>query len=373
MSFFSAFYGYLTFRKLIKKKNNKKIVFFSESKNYRNYLINLIKILDKDSNLSIFYITSDINDFDQISNRIKPIYIGNGFCRILLFSLINCDILIMTLTDLGNHEIKKSRFCKNYVYIFHSLVSTHKCYTHKAFKNYDVILCNGEYQLKELRYCENFFNFNRKKIFNTGYLYLENLVENKSKNLQQNKILFAPSWNKSLKNLFDDYADKIIGSLLEKEYKTILRTHPETINRSKMNLKKIKKKFSNNNNFQLNTDLQNLRPYNESCMLITDNGGIALEYIITQKKPVIYIDYVEKIHNEFFDKLGLHTIEDKFKKEIGTIIRIDQLEKIEFYIQQAKINFSEKINKIDELIAQHGLITKNQSNNSKDAILKILN
>ena len=56
-----------------------------------------------------------------------------------------------------------------------------------------------------------------------------------------------------------------------------------------------------------------------------------------------------------------------------SLIAIIKIEKIEFYIQQAKINFSEKINKIDELIAQHGLITKNQSNNSKDAILKILN
>ena len=32
----------------------------------------------------------------------------------------------MTLTDLGNHEIKKSKNCKNYLYIFHSLVSTKK-------------------------------------------------------------------------------------------------------------------------------------------------------------------------------------------------------------------------------------------------------
>ena len=164
MTFFSSFLGYQTFNKLNKSNNKKKIIFFSESKNYRNYLINLIKTLDKEkkSNISIIYLTSDKNDIDQISDNIKPIYIGTGFFRALLFYSINCDILIMTLTDLNNHEIKKSKFCKNYIYLFHSLVSVHKTYTHEAFKNYDIILCNGEYQKTELRYLEKFFNFKEK-------------------------------------------------------------------------------------------------------------------------------------------------------------------------------------------------------------------
>ena len=62
------------------------------------------------------------------------------------------------------------------------MVSTHKCYTHKAFENYDIILSNGSYQQKELELSENLFNFKKKKIVNTGYLYLENLSENKNKN-----------------------------------------------------------------------------------------------------------------------------------------------------------------------------------------------
>ena len=86
-------------------------------------------------------------------------------------------MVIMTLTDLDNHEIKKSKFCKNYVYIFHSLASTHKCYTKEAFKNYDIILSNGDYQ-KELEIAEKFLIL--KKIFNTGYLYLEELLKEKA-------------------------------------------------------------------------------------------------------------------------------------------------------------------------------------------------
>ncbi len=55
--------------------------------------------------------TSDYNDMELIEQNIKPIFIGSGFFRLLLFTFLKCDMLIMTLTDLGNHEIKKSKNC----------------------------------------------------------------------------------------------------------------------------------------------------------------------------------------------------------------------------------------------------------------------
>ncbi len=372
MSFFSPFFGYLSFLKIKKSKNLKKIVFFSESRNYRNYFKDLIKVLDEQSGIEIIYITSDSKDTEELSKNIKPIYIGSGFFRILLFSLINCDMVIMTLTDLGNHEIKKSKFCKNYIYMFHSLVSTHKCYTHKAFENYDVILCNGEYQKKELKEAEKVFNFKKKKIFNTGYLYLEKLNKDKNKYNNQKKILFAPSWSNSKKNLFDDYAEIIIDKLIEKKFQTILRTHPETIKRSNKYLEIIEKKYLSNNNFELNTDLRSLKCFDESSVLITDNGGVALEYLIVQRKPVLYIDYLEKIHNEFLDKIRIGTFEDRVKKDIGTTISIKDLDKIDLFLEKTKDNFNKNLNKLDELLFEFGVVVKNQSQNKKDVILKLL-
>ena len=72
----------------------------------------------------------------------------------------------MTLTDLNNHELKRSIRCKNYAYIFHSLVSTHKSYNQNAFNNYDIIFSNGEYQKKELLKLEE-INSSKKKKYST--------------------------------------------------------------------------------------------------------------------------------------------------------------------------------------------------------------
>ena len=375
MSFFYALLGFLSYLKLMRSNNNKKIFFFSESKNYRNYLLNLIQILEKENNLSVIYLTSDLNDLEKISNKVIPIYIGTSFFRVLIFTFIKCEMVIMTLTDLGNHEIKRSKNCKNYVYLFHSLVSTHKSYTHRAFENYDVILSNGEYQKRELEICEKLFNFKKKKIFNTGYLYFENLFENKINhvsNIDEKKILIALSWNKNSKNLFDNYAENITKRLIDKKFNVILRTHPETLKRSNRTLKNIKKNFIKFDNFELNTDLANLRPLNDSSLLITDNGGMALEYFITQKKPVLYINYSDKIHNDFFEKIKLNALEDEFKKDIGTSIEIDQLDKLESFIKESKENFYQNTEKMNNLILKNELVMKNQVQNAKKVILRLL-
>ena len=74
--------------------------------------------------------------------------------------------MLMTLTDLNNHELKRSLYCKKYAYIFHSLVSTHKTYNKNAFNNYDIIFSNGEYQKNELLRLEE-INISKKKKYTT--------------------------------------------------------------------------------------------------------------------------------------------------------------------------------------------------------------
>ena len=375
MNFFYAFLGFLNFKKFLNFSKNKKIVFFSESKNYRNYFLSLLKSLETEENITLIYLTSDINDKENISDKIKPFYIGAGFFRVLIFTFIKCEMIIMTLTDLGNHEIKRSKNCKNYVYIFHSLVSTHKSYTHTAFDNFDIILSNGEYQEKELRLCEKLFNLKEKKIYNTGYLYLEKLLEERKQFNQEKskkKILFALSWNKNRNNLFDNYAENILRKLINLNYQVVLRTHPESVKRSSKTLKKIYENLQKFDNFEINTDLTNLNPLDETSILITDDGGIALEYFVIYKKPVLYINYLKKIHNVFFDKIKLEPLEDQFKKDVGTSMEIADLENIGFFIKKAEEDFKDKKSKIDELIFKNKIILKDQASNAKKILKKYL-
>ena len=131
-------------------KQKKEFVFYSESKFYRDYYIDLILNLRKKGQKNIILVTSDRDDVTFFKDTITCFYIKNFILLSIFFKTLNCKFMIMTLTDLGMH-LERSKLCNFYVYFFHALASTQKIYTKSAFKNYDIILSNGEYQTKELR------------------------------------------------------------------------------------------------------------------------------------------------------------------------------------------------------------------------------
>jgi YidC/Oxa1 family membrane protein insertase len=321
----------------------KKFVFYSEGINYRNYFFDIIKILAKDNNIKVTYVSSDINDKINIEN-VKNIYIGNGYLRTIFFSSLNCKNLILTLTDLDNSYLKKSKLCNNYIYIFHSAISTHVGYTKKAFWNYDYILCNGDYQYKELSETEKLYNLKRKKLIKSGYSYFDYLKKNyKKKDTKKIKnILIAPTWVEDKKNLFEDYAQNIIRNLLNSEYVVTLRPHPEHFKRSKKVLNKIQIEFSKNNNFKFEQNINSLDSLNSSDLLITDYSGISVEYLLAFKKPIIFINSSPKINNQEYQKLNIESIEQKVKKNFGYQLLGNEISKIDKIIK--KINEDELLN-----------------------------
>ena len=50
----------------------------------------------------------------------------------------------------------------------------------------------------------------------------------------------------------------------------------------------------------------------KSELLISDNSSIFSEYLFAFKKPVIKIDYIDKIHNSTFKELNVETIDEKY-------------------------------------------------------------
>ena len=234
--------------------------------------------------------------------------------------------MIMTLTDLGNH-LQKSIKCKKYIYFFHALASTHEIYTNTAFKNYDIVLTNGEYQAAELRSAEKNLNFPKKEIVNTGYFFLDYMKRKAELNNRQNlNILFAPSWNYKKKNLFDDHAVDIISKLLSNNFIVTLRPHPEHYKRSINTINQVKKNFLDKKNFFLDKNKSNLKSLEKAEILITDNSSIVCEFVLIFERPIIYLDYEIKIHNKDRSKIPITSLDEDFRKTFGNIINVNNLD-----------------------------------------------
>ncbi len=327
-------------------KNEKEFVLYSESKFYREHFIDLIINLKKYSK-NIVIITSDRDDlifYNQIS---RCLYIKNYLILNVFFKILNCKFMIMTLTDLGSHLVR-SKSCRYYVYFFHATASTHKIYTHTAFKNYDIILSNGEYQTKELIEAEEKFNFPKKEIINSGYFFLDN-IKNKAnlKKTKKRQILLAPSWNYNKNNLFDDHLVNLISNLLSNNFFVTLRPHPEHYKRSINIIDKINNLYSKNNNFFFDKNLSNLNSLEEAQILITDNSSIVLEFMLVFKRPIIFVEYTDKIHNSHREEILINTIEDEFKNIFGNKLDISNLNNISELCENLLIKSNISIDSIE--------------------------
>ncbi len=352
---------------LINKKYD--LVFYSESKNYSKLFNLAIKDLSKVNNLKILYASSDKEDKLLFTN-VDKIYIGKNFILSILFNLIQAKILITTTTDLGNNLLKKNNKKENYIYFFHSPVSTHKFYTKSAFDNYDYIFCNGDYQLIELQKLENINNSKNKVYKKIGYLYFDYLDKFKNEK-KDNQVLIAPSWNSRKKNFTSLNCLKLLQNLLDNtEYKIVFRPHPEQLKRDYETIQLIKKKFNNTENFYLDLSDDNTNFMKSSDILISDYSGIALEFIMIFQRPVIFINDVPKIHNNDFEKVDRVTIEDDIRAKFGYQIKPDDISLIHNHIQYAIDDFNLKKYSIDKFLRSNFY---NFGNSNKYFCKEILN
>lgn len=352
----------------IKKK--KKYIFYSESLFYKNYYIDLLsKISEKDNSTAI--LTSDFKEYEDLKNdKFNVYYIGKGFFRILIFNIISCEYFIMTMTDIGNN-FQKSNFCKNYVYFFHCMHSTHKMYTEKAFDNYDIILSIGKFQTSEIRKNEIINNLSKKEIHETGYFYLDFLENNCNKNLIKKKhVLFAPSWNYDENNLFNNYGHLVIENLINNNFIVIFRPHPEIMKRNKKRFNETIEIFKNNDQFILDKNPSNINSMEKASLLITDNSSIAIEYSFVFCRPVIFIDYKDKIHNKNFHKIQKLTFENEFRNLVGISITNNEINNLSTICSEAISMSKSNSTKIQNLKKEYLSNVSNSANVASKILLK---
>ena len=297
---------------------NFKIVFFSENRNYKKYSSILIETLLDFYPNDILYVSIDKKDIID-DKRIKNLFLENKYLTQFFFMKLKCKNMLTTTIDLGNHLIAKTKNVVNYIYYFHSPVSTTKVYTNKAFDNYDTILSIGKFQKEEIRKREKVKKIKEKKIIELGYPYFDYLNK-KLNEISFNKpdsILVAPSWNYREKNFINEHFEQIIDCLLQYGFNVIFRPHPEHFKRSKNFINKIKNK-NLNKNFVFDDKIENFVSMKKSISLITDNSGIAIEYCLILKRPVFYYNSLEKTHNADVDDFNeMFNLEETLKKNFG--------------------------------------------------------
>ena len=346
----NALFDVIRFKNLPKEK--RQITFYNEGGSYWPHVKGLLIATLARNNKSVCYVSSSLDDpgLKMSSPNLNKFFIGTGFIRNYFFQNLDTDVMIMTMPDLHNYQVKRSNHNVHYVYVQHSLVSLHTIYRHKAFDHYDTVCAAGPHHVREIRAIEEKYNLPKKNIINLGYSLLDNLIETKNKSYNSpyiqkkilKKILIAPSWGKQ-GMIESGLCKDLINQLLKLGHEVILRPHPQTLKFAKVRIADIKNQYKNNLSFTFEEEVINHASLYESDIMVSDWSGVALEYAFALNKPIIFCDIPRKINNPNDADIKIEPIEVSIRENIGIIwdCKSSIKEVIELCLQKIKVdNFS---------------------------------
>ena len=336
------------------KDKERSIVFYAENEASMNHFRLLISELTEEKNLQICYVTSVKNDpiFSSKNKNILAFYIGDGTARTKFFLTLKAKILIMDMPDLQTFHIKRSKvYPVHYVYIFHSMFSTHSYLRNGALDNYDTIFCVGDHHEKEIRATEKRYGLKEKKLIKYGFGRLDTLLQEKQKfqkidTEDKNLILIAPTYGEN--NLLQMCGKELIEILLKADFTVMLRPHYRIFKDSKKLINSIIENFGNNPNFIFEKGVIPSDKFHNSKCMISDWSGISLEYAFTFERPIVFIDAPKKILNPDSGNISMEPIEISIREKIGHVVSTNNLEKIPEIIKNLDNDnlMSEQIRKI---------------------------
>ncbi|MDR1074414.1 MAG: membrane protein insertase YidC [Treponema sp.] len=339
---------------------NKRLVFYSEKSGFYKYFENVIAYVVRNSDIVIHYVTSDPDDaiFRRNEPNIAPYYIGD--LKLIPFMMkMDADMVVMTMPDLEQLHIKRSRVRKDveYVYMFHGPLSFINTIRHGALDYYDTIFCAGKFHVLEVRESEKFYNLPAKRLVECGYGVIENMREHYLahyelyNNKPMRRVLIAPSWNYD--NILDSCLDELLPALLHKGWQIILRPHPDYIKRFGEKWGAITAKYEKEtgDDFIIEVDFSSNETVYSADVLVSDWSWIAYEFSLAVDKPVLFINTDAKMPNPHWDKLPLKPLNMTLRSEIGVQLEKNEMGKAECAVKELlskTSDYTEKIQKIRE-------------------------
>ena len=303
------------------------LVFYSEGSGDWPHLGPVIDYLLRNHDRKMSYLTSDAADpgLRIRDERFRAFEIGSGLVRTILFRSIHCRHFIMTLPDLETFHLKRSVHPVHYVYLFHSINSTHTVYRKGAFDAYDTILCVGPHHVDEIRKTESVYGLKAKELVEHGSAKLDTVLGQFKERLAVSKtdttreVLVAPSWGEC--SLIEQPVGvALIDTLLRAGFRTVLRLHPMTVRRFPKLVPDLRAKYRDEALFRVEEDMNATESWMRSDAMVSDWSGAAIEYSFSLQKPVIYINTTQKISNPEWQRIGAPSFEDQIRFEVGHVV-----------------------------------------------------
>jgi membrane protein insertase, YidC/Oxa1 family, C-terminal domain len=343
------------------ENESKSLVFYSSAKGTYKYFRGIIENILFNTDITIHYVASDIDDLSFPSNvtnhpHLVSYYIeGNNL--IYFFMKLDADIVIMTMPELGQYYYKRSIVRKDieYIYMFHGVASSNLLLKKGALDYYDTIFCVGPNQMEELRAEETLRNISSRNLVKGGYSLIDEtikayeLIEKKENYIPE--IVIAPSWHDG--NICETCIDELVDSLVGNGWHITLRPHPEFVKRYLSKMQDIIERIGNKygDEFIIETDYSTNTSIFSADAIITDWSTICYEFSFSTKRPTCFINTPMKIMNPDYKELDIVPLDIKVRDDMGKSVDIENINTTNVIIAdflENKDNYRKRIEKVME-------------------------
>ena len=329
MSFFSGWKGWRSFRKLPWEWRN--IVFFSESGQDWHQFSGLITELNENLRRKVTYVTSDSTDpgLSRQHENYRSIFIPEGWFLTIFFQVNQSELFVLTMMDLHNLQLKRSLQPVHYVYLFHSMGSTHMVDHENSFDHYDSLFCTGPHQVAEIRRREELKGLPARHIYDYGHPRLEDVIEQgRAYSPPQTAdgpvtVLIAPTWGDD--SIFNTCGKQLIEVLLQAGYRVIMRPHYQSIRLTPDVIAAVRDSFMDHERFEYIDRMDETDSILRSDILVCDWSAMAMEYAMGLEKPVLFIDVPSRIRNPNWRELGIEPVETSIREQVGEVLATSAL------------------------------------------------
>jgi len=307
----------------------RRIVIYSESGQDWHHFASIVKRL-ADSGERVCYLTSDPQDagLDLEHECFRAFCIGSGTFRTLCFQFLDAGVMVMTMVDFNNLQLRRSINPVRYAFMFHSLISVHMADHADSYDHYDAVLCAGPHQMRELRKREAMLEQPAKQLFEHGYERLETLMQQRRdpppwQSDADVHVLLAPSWGDE--TILNVCGEELTDVLIEAGFRVTLRPHYQTRWLTPELIDRIAEKYADHAQFRLMEQMGESDSLLESHVMITDWSGAGMDYGMGLEKPVLYFDVPPKSRNDSWQSLEIEPFEMQVRAKLGRLLPADAI------------------------------------------------
>ena len=362
-------------------RHERRIVIYSEGKDYWPHLSEIVHTLINEIDAPLLYVSSDVDDpgLSLDHPKLLPFLTDMGSLRNWLFENIDADVVVMTMPDIDQFQVRRSRHSVHYMYVQHSLVSLHMAYRQHAYSAFDSLCCAGPHHVVEARALERKNGTPAKRLIEHGSGRLDQIIraadaagppDSNQGQERPKRILIAPSWGPH--GLVENGCTDLIDTLLAHDFSVTLRPHPHSRRSATGKLSEIARRYLERPGFLFEFDVSGYETLLSSDIMISDWSGAATDFAFGRLGPVIFLDIPRKVNNPHYEELSLEPFEVSIRNQIGVVVRPDEIDQIAAHAEEMATNSNEIRRSLRELRNKYVFNIGNSGRIAADEILRLL-